>query len=235
MSSGEYLKSVVYGGMDGIITTFAIVCAAVGADQNHSVIVTMGVANLVADSISMGMGDYLSEKAEQDYARMQLDVYRRITREDSSTVQKEFIRQYVDQGMLEKDAAEIVSRLSKYHDLFSEQALTFLAGIQPPAQESVSIFKGLMTAVSFTLFGSIPLLIFVLKDHVSRLLNWYPESPLVISTASSACTMFLLGILSGSLTERNVIKSGLAMTAHGLLAAYTAFVIGQVMEGMYGR
>ncbi len=62
---GEYLKSMVYGGMDGIITTFAIVCAASGANKDDATIVTMGVANLIADAISMGMGDYISDKAEQ--------------------------------------------------------------------------------------------------------------------------------------------------------------------------
>jgi len=40
-SKGDFLKSMVYGGMDGIITTFAIVCAASGAGKDEATIVTM--------------------------------------------------------------------------------------------------------------------------------------------------------------------------------------------------
>mmetsp|Transcript_10410 Transcript_10410/g.12647 ORF Transcript_10410/g.12647 Transcript_10410/m.12647 type:complete len:239 (-) Transcript_10410:7-723(-) len=235
MSSGDYLKSVVYGALDGIITTFAIVCAASGAEQHDSVIVTMGVANLVADSISMGMGDYLSEKAEQDFASLQMEINRKMVRNDPEVLKKRLIQCYVDQGMLQKDASEIISRLAKYDTLFSEHALTFMGGLQPPGDESLSMLKGLTTAASFIVFGSIPLLIFILKDQVSSVFDYHPNSPLAISTVATACTMFLLGALSGSLTERNIIKSGITMTAHGLLAAYAAYVIGQVMEGFYGQ
>ena len=66
-SSGDIIKSLVFGGLDGIITTFAIVCAVQGSENLGSkVVIMMGIANLVADAISMGLGDYLSEKAENE-------------------------------------------------------------------------------------------------------------------------------------------------------------------------
>ena len=58
--------------MDGIITTFAIVCAAVGAGLGNKTVIVMGLANLVADAISMGLGDALSEKAEYDYVKREV-------------------------------------------------------------------------------------------------------------------------------------------------------------------
>ena len=69
MKAGDYIKSMIFGGLDGIITTLAIVCAARGADLTSDVVIMMGIANLVADGISMGMGDFLSERAEQDFIR----------------------------------------------------------------------------------------------------------------------------------------------------------------------
>jgi hypothetical protein len=57
-TSGDIIKSVVLGGLDGIITTFAIVCAVEGSNELGSkVVIMMGIANLVADAISMGLGD----------------------------------------------------------------------------------------------------------------------------------------------------------------------------------
>lgn len=50
---GKYIKDLVYGGLDGIITTFAIVSGVAGANLSSSVILILGVANLLADGFSM--------------------------------------------------------------------------------------------------------------------------------------------------------------------------------------
>jgi len=63
----KYLKSIVYGGLDGIITTFAIVAGVAGAALNANIVLILGFANLIADGISMATGDYLSTKADLEY------------------------------------------------------------------------------------------------------------------------------------------------------------------------
>ena len=65
-AKSEYIKSLVFGGLDGIITTFAVVSAGAGAELEARVVILLGCANLVSDGISMGLGDYFSEKAEQE-------------------------------------------------------------------------------------------------------------------------------------------------------------------------
>jgi VIT1/CCC1 family predicted Fe2+/Mn2+ transporter len=60
----DYLREFVYGGIDGAITTFAVVAGATGAGFSDVVVVVLGVANLVADGLSMGVGSYLSSKSE---------------------------------------------------------------------------------------------------------------------------------------------------------------------------
>ena len=59
------MSQLVYGGIDGIVTTFAVVAASVGASLSSSVVIILGLANLVADGISMGISSYLSEKSER--------------------------------------------------------------------------------------------------------------------------------------------------------------------------
>ncbi len=56
--TARYIKSIVYGGMDGIITTFAIVAGVAGASLASSIVLILGFANLIADGISMATGDY---------------------------------------------------------------------------------------------------------------------------------------------------------------------------------
>lgn len=64
LHTAKYIKSIVYGGVDGIITTFAIVAGVVGAALSANIILILGFANLIADGISMAAGDYLSTKSE---------------------------------------------------------------------------------------------------------------------------------------------------------------------------
>lgn len=59
------LREFVYGGMDGAVTTFAVVTGAAGANLQSSVILILGFANVLADGFSMAVGSYLSEKSEQ--------------------------------------------------------------------------------------------------------------------------------------------------------------------------
>jgi VIT1/CCC1 family predicted Fe2+/Mn2+ transporter len=60
------LREFVYGGMDGAVTTFAVVTGAAGARLDTSVILILGFANVLADGFSMAVGSYLSEKSDQD-------------------------------------------------------------------------------------------------------------------------------------------------------------------------
>lgn len=60
------LREFVYGGMDGAVTTFAVVTGAAGANLGINVILILGYANVFADGFSMAVGSYLSEKSDQD-------------------------------------------------------------------------------------------------------------------------------------------------------------------------
>lgn len=61
---GHYLRDVVYGASDGVVTTLAIVAGAIGASFEPQVGIVLGLANLVADGLSMGASNYLGLKSE---------------------------------------------------------------------------------------------------------------------------------------------------------------------------
>lgn len=70
-SEGKYIKSIVYGGLDGIITIFASVSSVAGASLSGAVVVIVGIANLFADALAMGFGDFLSSTAESEFELME--------------------------------------------------------------------------------------------------------------------------------------------------------------------
>jgi vacuolar iron transporter family protein len=65
--AGHYLPDLVYGANDGIITTFAVVSGVVGASLANSVVVILGLANLVADGLSMGASNYLARRSTAEH------------------------------------------------------------------------------------------------------------------------------------------------------------------------
>lgn len=72
----SYLKAVVYGANDGIITTFAVVAGVAGARLPVSIILILGIANMIADGFSMGVGDFLGARSEERLRVQQNGNYR---------------------------------------------------------------------------------------------------------------------------------------------------------------
>ena len=68
-----YLSEFVYGGIDGCVTTFAVVAGAYGAELSSSIVIILGFANLLADGFAMSVGAYLSHKTEQETILKQED------------------------------------------------------------------------------------------------------------------------------------------------------------------
>ena len=67
----SYLRDWIYGGIDGTVTTFAIVAGVVGADLSASILLILGFANLVADGFAMAAGNFIGTKSErEDYERV---------------------------------------------------------------------------------------------------------------------------------------------------------------------
>ena len=66
----KYLPEFVYGSIDGIITTFAIIAGVIGAALNPIIILILGFANLFADGFSMASSNYLSQKSENQLIKI---------------------------------------------------------------------------------------------------------------------------------------------------------------------
>jgi VIT1/CCC1 family predicted Fe2+/Mn2+ transporter len=68
-SKYNWLPDFVYGSIDGVVTTFAVVSGVKGADLSVSIVLILGFANLLGDGFSMAVGKYLSDKANLDHMK----------------------------------------------------------------------------------------------------------------------------------------------------------------------
>lgn len=66
-TEGGFLKPVIFGGLDGILTSFAIVAGSAGGNLSPEVVLILGFSNIFADALSMGVGEFLSSKANNEW------------------------------------------------------------------------------------------------------------------------------------------------------------------------
>jgi hypothetical protein len=156
--SGEFIKSIVLGGLDGIVTTFAVVSGATGGGLGVEVILVLGFSNILADALSMGVGDALSRKAEQEYILAERD--REIWEMENypeGEIQ-EMIEIFTKKGMTTDDAGMLIRKYAEYPDLFVEFMIILNWN-----------YKFLLRR---TILGKMVLLRFVLSSFLDCFLCW---------------------------------------------------------------
>lgn len=223
---GKYIKSMVYGGLDGIITTFAVVAGAAGASLSAGVALILGFANLFADGLSMAIGDYLSTKAEREYNRNERKREEWEVNHYPEGEKKEMIEIYAGKGITKKDAASMVSILSKnkkaWVDVMMVEELGIVESDESPLKNAI------VTFVSFGIFGVIPLLAYL----ASKAIPLFAINTFLTACVSTAVTLFALGAIKVKITGRNWLMSGIEMLFVGSIAASVAYLIGYVLAGL---
>ncbi len=224
-AAGEYIGDWVYGANDGIITTFAVVSGAAGAQFSTSVILILGLANLVADGISMGMSNYLSLKSRRDYEKRQ----RRIEEEEVEKfpdVERQEIRDILKRWKVAPEHHDaMVGELTKDKKIWVDIMMREELGI---VEQEVghAARHGLATFVAFGLAGALPLLPYIFPVP--------PEMQFIVSIAATAVSLFVVGATRSLVTKMSWITSGLQMLGIGALAAGSAYLVGNIVKGVFG-
>lgn len=223
---GKYIKSLIYGGLDGIITTFAVVAGVAGASLSMGVVLILGFANLIADGLSMAIGDYLSTKAENEYQQIERDRETWEVENYPEGEKQEMMDVYISKGMSEEDAFNMVEILSRNKDTWISVMMAEELGIVE--SEESPIMNSLVTFGSFIFFGFIPLLAYVLSTFIAGMENY----TFILACVLTATTLFILGALKVRVTMKNWFKSGAEMLVVGGIAAMAAFFIGKILSGL---
>lgn len=215
----------MYGGIDGSVTTFAVVAGAAGAGLSSGIVIILGFANLIADGFSMSIGSYLSTKSELDnYERHKKIEYWEVENIPEKEVQE--IRDiYEAKGfegeLLEQVVAKITEDKDRWVDVMMKEELEMIP-------ESKSPFKvALVTFISFVLVGFVPLVIYVVDYALTIKLPLF-----LISSVLTSLAFISIGWLRSFVTETNIWKSIAETLLLGAIAASLAYFVGDILEGI---
>ena len=227
----DNLKEIVYGGLDGIITTFAVVsgfsgAALLGNSGNGEVyaitlVLLFGLANLLADGVSMGLGEFLSTRSEQARWNRERDVEAHEIEHNAEQEYEETVHLLEDSGLSADDAQTVANIYRRYPGLWAdwmmrhELEMEDMSGATPAKD-------GLVTFLSFLVFGIIPLvpyLAFWGRDMDANTL-------FIMASGATVAALLALGFARSLVTRENRFRAMGEVFAVGLVAAVIAFGVG---------
>ena len=225
-ASHAYLGDLVYGGLDGIVTTFAVVSGVAGAQLGSGIVLILGLANLFADGFSMAIGAYLSSKSEQEYYDREYQREAWEVEHFPDGERAELITAYRAKGYDETDATRLADIQTKKPDLWVKTMMVEELGLMK--DERNPLYSALATFAAFLIAGALPLLVYLIGLAVP-----IPAGVSVpASLALSGAALFGLGAAKVLVTERSFLKSGLEMLVVGGAAAGVAYVVGVLLRGL---
>jgi VIT1/CCC1 family predicted Fe2+/Mn2+ transporter len=201
-----WLRAAVLGANDGILSTSSLVLGVATAHASHRNLLIAGMAGLVAGSMSMAAGEYVSVHSQADTERADLDLERVELKEDNIGEHKELAEIYIARGLDPALAKQVAQQLMA-HDALGAHASDEL-GISKTLRPR-PIQAALSSAGSFALGASMPLLVTAIAP-VGRLI------PLV--SVSSLALLALLGGLAAFAGGAGVVTGAMRVTFWGGLA-----------------
>lgn len=217
---GNALRAAVLGGNDGLLSTFSLIMGVAGAMATQNTVVITGIAGLLAGSLAMALGEWISVKSSQELYENQMNIEMEELRINPEGEQREIALIYRTKGIDKDRAAEMASELIKDREKAHEFLVKEELGINSEELKGSAWEAAFASFFMFATGGILPLLPFFFVGG---------SSGIVLSVTLSMIGLFLIGGVITLFTGRNFVKSGLRMVLFGLIAAAITFGIGRLI------
>lgn len=222
----SYLRDFVYGAIDGVVTTFAVVAGVIGAQLSPGIIVILGAANLFADGFSMAISNFLGTKAEQHVReKMRRAEHDQITHYPAG--EREEIRQiFAAKGFTGEDLDRAVTTITSDVNRWVDTMLTDELGV--PLQGPNPYRAAWSTFIAFIVIGCLPLLVFIFELALGVKI----EGAFAWSSLLTGIAFFIIGAVKSRFIGHKWWTSGLETLAIGAIAAAMAYGVGVLLRGI---
>jgi len=216
----NYLRDWIYGGIDGSVTTFAVVTGVAGAHLSPAIVVIMGFANLVGDGFSMAASNFLGTRSEHDDVR-RLEAIERRHIELAPEGEREEVRQiFAAKGFTGADLDRVVELITSDKDRWVRTMLIEEYGL--PVQPRSAWRAAAATFSAFAICGVVPLLPFLFGF----------ESAFGVSIVLTAVVFFVIGSVKSLWSTASWWRSGLSTLLVGSAAASLAYTVGVFLKNL---
>ncbi len=221
-TSGEVVRDVVIGMADGLTVPFALAAGLSGAVSSTTIIVTAGLAEIVAGSIAMGLGGYLAGKSDiehydSEYEREMYEIEEMLEHEKDEVV--EIFENY---GMTRAESVPVVETLAQRPTDFADFMMRFELGLEKPDPKR-ALQSGATIGGAYIFGGMIPLAPYIILSEAHVALLW--------SVVITVIALFIFGYVKGSFTGTKPFKSAIQTCLIGSVAAGVAFLVARLISG----
>lgn len=221
----SYLGDAVLGGIDGCVTTFAVVAGTVGGGFPNTIAVVLGFANLLADGLSMAVSNFQGTRSQSELVeKARREELRHIVQVPEG--EREEIRQiFSAKGLTGEALEEVVEVITSDRQLWVDTMLTEELGLQLEGKNPLR--AGLATFLAFLAVGAVPLLPFLWPAL---------EQPRAFAASGilTATAFFTVGLIKGRLVRHAPLRSALSTVATGGSAASVAYLVGWLLRSWLG-
>jgi VIT1/CCC1 family predicted Fe2+/Mn2+ transporter len=221
-TGSEMVRDIVIGMSDGLTVPFALAAGLSGAVSSNWIVLTAGIAEVIAGSIAMGLGGYLAGKTEYDHYFSELKREYEET-ETKPEAEKQEIRDVLQEYGISPTTQElVVAELSQNKDKWVEFMMKFELGLEKPEMTRARN-SALMIAGAYVLGGIIPLSPYAFTSTVT--------SGLYFSAGITLVALFIFGYFKSKATGQPPIKGAFQTLMIGAAAAAAAYFIAKSIGG----
>lgn len=216
----QSLRDIVFGLEDGMVSTLGAITGIAIGSQNHFTIILSGFVIIVVESISMGIGSYVSNKSDRDHDIRQLQEQKKEIKEQIEVEKKDLFDIYIKDGWPNDLAVQMADYVSQNKKLMlKEKALHELSVL--PEQISNPKINGLFMFFSYIVGGLVALIPYLFLP-----INF----AMPISISATLFGLFLVGVFTSIYTKKSWFKSGVRVLLIGGLALLAGILIGELAK-----
>jgi VIT1/CCC1 family predicted Fe2+/Mn2+ transporter len=215
-TASEIVRDIVIGMSDGLTVPFALAAGLSGAVSNPKIIVTAGMAEIVAGAIAMGLGGYLAAKVDVEHYTAERQREERETVEMPNEEEAEVVHIFRAFGLDEPSVASIVRSLTADPRRWVDFMMRFELGLEEPDPRRARR-SAWTIALSYMAGGVVPLAPYMFLASV--------EAGLIGSIVLTLLALFVFGYIKGRFTTSRPGRSAIQTMLVGAVAAGAAFVL----------
>ncbi len=215
--SRQYMRDIILGVNDGLVSTFLLVAAVVGGGLTASQVLLTGIAGALAGMISMGIGEYLATKSQEEVFEAEMKLETRHLKEHRDHERDELRHMFGEMGLEGDDLETLVHIIDKSDDVM----LGVMAGLEFGVvdTEKRNSFLAAFASAGLFLAGALPSIVpFAFLDDTG--------TALLVAAMLTSIGLVIVGAAKTTMTKTNPLVASFENLSIGIAGGVLSYLVG---------